>query len=236
MTDPLDIFSDINIRTGEGFVPSLATDIDTDHATDTPPVAILTGGPSCEMCGVEIPWSGRGRKPKFCQDHKTRTSKSAGEGNTSTRTVAADKRMEARLAAIQGDLEEGIGQLAGTIAPVAPVTAGTLILQGPEGMAALVKIASAYPRMLDGLEAAAKAVPFMAVGKFVAALMLAAMVDMDRVVPTGMAAEYLGVADAAQQVGWKPSGKTPVVEDGVVTTGGFGVPRPPVFKMAGAAA
>lgn len=235
----LDLFSNLATVT-EGFVPSQPTTGPDDFnppvsgppATDRP-ADLPSGGPTCEVCGVELPYSGKGRKPKFCMDHKTRTKSTAGsDGPAVSRSTVAGRQHQARLDAIVGDLQQGVGELAGTIVPVAPVTAATLVLQGPAATEALVRIAADHPRMLDGLEAAAKAVPFVAVGKFVAAIVLALAVDMGRMQPYGVAAEYLRVAEAAEQVGWQP----PVEEspDGDTrSSNNYSNTPPPAFKLVG---
>lgn len=228
-----DLFSNLNIVQNTGFVPkqpdSGAEDTDGFAATDDSPGGMPSAGPACEVCGKELPYSGRGRKPRFCQDHKTRTSATRGESSGSARSTAADKKHSARVEAIVGDLQQGVGELAGTISPVAPVTAGTMLLTGPTAIDSLVRIAADHPRMLDGLEAVAKGVPFVAVGKFVAGIMLAVMVDMGRMAPTGLAAEYLQVAEAAERVGWAPPSAD--VEGTIVPDRG-NAPMPPKFKLA----
>jgi hypothetical protein len=137
----------------------------------------------------------------------------------------ADKRLQTRLDKITGDLTEGLGELSGTLAPMAPVAAITMAMQGPPAMEALVRIASDYPRFLDGLEKAAKTVPFVTVAKFIAAMVLAVVVDMGRAVPEGFAAETLGVAAAAQAAGWTPPQQHATVE-------GFAAPTPPTRRFS----
>lgn len=230
-----DLFATLNLTgtNGDGFTPAGLTDGrpsgasvagDDETGYDNGPPAGGAGGPVCDVCGRDIPLTPTGRVPrvKLCQDHKSRTSSTAGEGRT-PRNQAATGAKKARLDAIVGDLQQGIGEFAGTISAVAPVTAGTMLLTGPDAMEALVRIASDYPRMLDGLEKAAKAVPYVSVAKFVAAIMLAIMVDMDRMAPVGMAAEYLRVAEAAEKVHWRPRTEVP---EGMPTAG------PPTQRVA----
>lgn len=49
---------------------------------------------SCEVCGVELTYGGRGRKPKFCDEHKrtntTRRSSTSGMGNEKLAAAALD--------------------------------------------------------------------------------------------------------------------------------------------------
>lgn len=49
--------------------------------------------PSCLTCGRTLHYGGRGRKPKYCDDHKPRSSKSTGTrrvGGTVTASKASD--------------------------------------------------------------------------------------------------------------------------------------------------
>jgi len=195
------------LATGEaGFYP--VGNPDGLESSLTPDDGPPTGGPQCKVCGRDVPLTPTGRVPKnpLCEDHKTRTKEPAGAASAARNTRA--KAHQTRIDAIIGDLQQGAGELAGTMAPVAPVTAGTILLTAPDGIVALVRIASDYPRMLDGLEAVAKGVPWISVGKFVAGIMLAVAVDMGRLAPVGIAAEYLRVAEAAERVGWRPPEST----------------------------
>jgi hypothetical protein len=207
---------------------------DTERNPDPPADEPIRTGVEhpCQECGEEVEYSGRGARSPFCKKHRrTRTRSTAARPEPVAGSSAADRALKARLDAIVGDLEEGAGALAGTIAPVAPVTSGTILLTAHEGIIGLVRIAADHPRMLDGLEAAAKGVPFLAVGKFVAGLFLAVAVDMGRLAPIGLAAEYLRVAEAAEKVGWQPPQSTmdaqPPPDGGVDWT----VPPPPRFTF-----
>jgi len=221
-----DLFAGLVLTPPSGFVPS-----NNGPSTDTvegPDDAPPRTDPQCEICARDIPWSGRGRRPKRCDDHKTRTKDTAGgETARAPRVAAAEKRHNDRLNAIVGDLHEGLGELAGTIVGIAPVTAATVALTGPDAVVSLVRVASDYPRFLDGLEKAAKAVPFLSIAKFIAALVLAVSVDMGRLAPVGLAAEYLKVADAAENAGWRP----PEEIQKETAQQDWSVPPPPRFKL-----
>lgn len=168
-----------------------------------PPPPSPGGGLSCEVCGVGLVYKGRGRKPTRCDDHKTRTG--SGSGAKQTRTGRAKSNLnDPRLREIAGDLTFGAGQFVGIIAPVTPVTAVTMAGNAPGAIDALVKIAADNPKMLAGLEMVAKTMPWMECGKFAASIGYALMVDMGQANPYGIAGEYLGVAKAAESVGWKP--------------------------------
>ena len=201
-----------------GFAPdddgAVLNELESSLTPDDGPPALdmRTGGgttgagvPTCEMCGVEIPWAGKGRKPKRCQDHKqTRTRSESGGVSSRGATATPDKETAARVKNITADLQQGIGELAGTIAPVTPVTTAVLVMQGPSTIDAITRLAAPYPRVLDGLEIAAKSVPFMAVGKFLVAIVIALSVDFGRTQPYGWVGEVTGVAKAAHEVGWTP--------------------------------
>lgn len=189
-----------------------------------PPDAIL-----CEECLSEgrttvLKWSGRGRKPKRCDAHKRGSSK--GTAQSSGR--GQSRRLSARLEMLKGDLLEGAGGLAGSIAPVAPVSAATILMQADSTVDALLSIAQRYPRMLDGLEAAAQVAPFIQLGRFAAAVMLAVAVDLNQVQPYGIAAEALGVAKAAEHVGYQPPQPTAQFD---YYQSDNDMPPPPAFKM-----
>lgn len=207
-----------------GFIPSgflnpgVSGDGGDDPAGDSPPA---DAGPTCQKCGRDIEWSGRGRRPKWCLDHRTRTTSEPGD-SPARGPRSADKKHEARVNKIIGDLQEGLGGLSATLMPFAPVTAMTVAMQGPPAMENLVHIAEQYPRFLDGLEKAAIAVPFISVAKFVAAIILAMLVDLRQFTPEGMGAELLGVAAAAKQAGWEP----PPAPDDPRIVEGFAVPTP----------
>lgn len=199
---------------------------DMDDATPPPPVN--DGVPRCEICQTELEYSGKGRKPKRCELHRrTRTSETAQRVDPGRGRSTVDKR---RLDRVQGDLELGLGKLTGTIIPIAPVTGVTIAFQGPPAIAATVRIAADYPRFLEGLELAAKTVPFIEIGTFLCALILAIGVDMGRANPYGLAGEYLGVAKAAHEVGWEPPPPPDQAPPGT-TSEGFTIPTPGRFKL-----
>lgn len=231
MSSPLDLFSNLDVVNNDGFVPAPG-DVDSDGPVTEPAADPLPGGaPTCEVCGRAVEYSGRGRKPKFCFEHKPARGSKSASGPV---TVRASKGDQARLDAIAGDLQQGAGELAGVLFPIAPVSAGTLVMQAPSAASALVRIAANYPRMLDGLETAAKAVPFLELGKFVAAMVMAGMVDMGRIEPVGLAAEYLKVSEAAREVGWSPPAGNAPGETSVAAPRGMFQPAstpPPSFKL-----
>lgn len=224
----IDLFSDLQVLptmdeppppNGGGGPPVIALSIPDD---DMPPEPL---GPTCDVCGVEIEWSGRGRKPKYCIDHRRRTNTPREKVQPST-----DDSDKARLQAIADDLIQGAGELAGTLAPFAPVTAVTVGMQSPSAIAALIRIGEKYPRFLNGLEAVSKTVPMVTVARFMGAVLLAMLVDAQRLKPYGVAAEMLGVSAAAQEAGYiDPDTQVGVVQQQQMKVDKT-MPPPPAFK------
>jgi hypothetical protein len=79
---------------------SLTAESDTTPADDT--------RPHCVECGTLLEYSGRGRKPKFCAEHKPQSHK-AGEGSTGrtrrTGTGKADREAQEIATAYLGTLK-----------------------------------------------------------------------------------------------------------------------------------
>lgn len=199
-----------------------------DPPDDPPP---SSGGElACEVCGVPLHYGGRGRKPKRCDDHKTRTRATGASGDGTRKR--GPSRIDSRLAAIADDMLTGAGMVAGGVAPVAPVTAATILLTSPEAIESLLSIAARYPKMLDGMEQALQVIPFLGVAKFLGGVTLAISVDAGRTMPYGLAAEYLGVSKAAEEVGWQP--RQPDLDGEFVegfTAPNAGPVKPPAFSM-----
>lgn len=62
-----------------------------------PDIAISSDDITCEVCGKALSYSGRGRKPKFCDEHKK--SSSSSNGSSSRRST---RDVEAACAALSG--------------------------------------------------------------------------------------------------------------------------------------
>jgi hypothetical protein len=236
----VDIFAGLLGQPSDG---SFFSDGDEPPSEEPPadhPQPPAGGGWQCSVCGVDVP-KRPGRKPKDvrCQDHEPRgdedttTVKAARVGRP--RAIASDGKKQARLDAITGDLQQGLGKLAGGIVAIAPVTAVTTASTGPQACVALVRIASDYPKFLDGLEKVAKATPWLEVAQFVFAILFAIMVDMNRVDPHGLPGRWLGVAAAADEVGWVSSAEKAKVKDNAGVgwvVPGYNPSAPPAFKRA----
>lgn len=89
MTEP-DPFGNMPVAT-----ELLGPDADSTPADDN--------RPHCETCGVVLHYSGRGRKPRFCDEHKPQSHK-AGEGKTrrSGSTKADKEAQELATAYLRG--------------------------------------------------------------------------------------------------------------------------------------
>lgn len=236
-----DLFTGLFIEPADVFSPGTSPPEDnpsTDGPADGEPsgTSVASDEPTCEVCGKDVPRTPTGRMPRHprCEDHKVRGREvTTSGGGRKSKTDSSD----ARLATITGDLQRGLGEFVGTVAGIAPVTGAVIAMQGPPAMEALVRIAAPYPKFLDGLEAAAKAVPFVEVGKFAAAIIFAVMVDMGRLYPYGFAAESLGVAEAAAAVEWRPPSEVAQeAQERAQQSAGrtdYTIPAPPSFKLVG---
>lgn len=162
--------------------------------------------PCCEVCDASIPWSGRGRRPKRCADHKTRT---ASSGSTQSRRSTKN---DARLQEIRDGLTGAGAKVGGSIGKWMPVT-GIVVLSRSERFAdAAVKLAKDHPKLLNGLEKVARADPALEMVETLAAIVAATSVDMGKTAPTGLVMGYLGVASAYYQI--YPEGDNPSGQNG----------------------
>ena len=96
-------------------------DVPTDIPTDIPPPSNFDY--SCETCGRELFYAGKGRHPRFCDEHKT-GSKTRGKGSGGNVVLA--RQASAVLSQLNGLITLGL---------MAPVTAIGLPL--PETATAL---------------------------------------------------------------------------------------------------
>lgn len=180
----MDIFADLEIES----VPDDTTTGDTD--TPAPEV-----GPTCETCGTAIVWAGRGRKPRFCPDHKKRT----GTGSVrSPRKVSAAKAD--RLNELETDLLKEFATFGKGMAKVMPVTGITVVKRSENTAHALVKIAQNNPKLLEALEVGAKFAPAFELGETGIAVATAILVDSKRVAPDSVMAGMTGVAETYKEI------------------------------------
>jgi hypothetical protein len=120
---------------------------------------------ACEVCGVELKYGGRGRKPKFCADHKS--------GNKSNGPTVS------RTARWQQPLAEALHAQFMTIAMVVMVFDqydGQVIMQGsPQLAQSLIAVAEANPSVRRGLETFVTAGAWAQVASATAAIALPIM-------------------------------------------------------------
>lgn len=163
---------------------------DNDPA-DTPEVA---DGPRCEAdgCGVEIPWSGRGRKPKRCVDHKTRT---AGKTSRSRRGG-----VPARQSQLQEEIQSRMVELGVGLSLALPVS-GVLTCQRAPGVStALAQIAMDHPAMMAMMTSTLTTLRYFSLGHFAAEFGIAVAVDLGRMDPNSVPARMTGVGSIYDQV------------------------------------
>lgn len=184
----LDSFSDILDVPADDSTPPPPDDA-------PPPDNVPAGGPDddgrphCEECGTIIPWSGRGRKPKRCADHKVR--RATNPRGISTRS---NTKRGVRLDQLEGDITRELGVAGMGLAKVMP-TAGVVLFSRAEKTAgALVRIAQDNPRLMEALEIGAKVAPAFDLGETAAAVGVAIMIDAGRVDPDSVISQMTGVS------------------------------------------
>jgi len=77
---------------------------------------------ACEVCGKEIFYGGRGRKPKYCDEHKTNKSSKSSTGKTKISGQGAQLAAQATEALVQLN---GLFSMGLTLVKL-PMTAGAL--------------------------------------------------------------------------------------------------------------
>lgn len=172
-------------------------DLDAAPApADTPVSAPPADGPDIVVCqepgcGMELEWSGRGRKPKFCDEHKRRTSPkdAPAPGQRRPRGFAG------RLENVQQALTEQLVETGAMVSVVLPCTGITLTKRSERTAAALANIAADNPRMLEILEQTASILPKIQLGKIALEVGVAVLVDTNRVNPDGMLAMMTGISE-----------------------------------------
>jgi hypothetical protein len=176
-----DLFDDIEV------IPDPESPGDTSTPERDPSVK---EGPTCEICGTEIPWSGRGRRPKKCDEHKSRTT-----GRSDTGTPARGARLEKRLATLEADLTREMTLFGKGSAKFLPTFGTVTVGRAPKTAEAMVKIAADHPKVLDALEVATKIMPALDLGETAAMMALALAVDRGIVHPDSIPAVMFGVSE-----------------------------------------
>lgn len=179
----VDPFADLETAT-----PDALPEDDGHSLTESTP-----DGPLCEVCSDVIPWSGRGRKPKFCANHKRRTSPrdSADLPRAPRRTA----KLEARLAELETDLTREMVIVGKGFSAVLPVFGLTMAERATRTAKALTKIAARNPKVLESLEVSTKVVDALDLGEVALALGVALLVDLGRMNPDNTLAGMVGVSE-----------------------------------------
>lgn len=193
-----------------------ATDDSAPPPDDTPPPpdddSSAGGGdddkrPHCEECGTVIPWSGRGRRPKRCADHKLRRSTNPRSISTRSNTKRAVK-----LDQLEGDITRELGIAGMGLAKVMPTAGITLFSRAEKTAQALVRIAQDNPRLMEALEIGAKVAPAFDLGETAAAVGVAILIDTGRVDPDSVISQMTGVSQLWHQThDDEPEGASPNV-------------------------
>lgn len=191
MTDPPDFDFD-NLETLD-LPPS-------ERGSPADPDPGVVGGPECEVCGNVIPWSGRGRRPLRCVEHK---KKPASAGVRQPRAA----KTEVRLKALEDDLLREFTVAGKGLAQFMPTAGVTLVKRAERTTRALLRIAEDNPKMLQALETAAKVAPAIDLGETLGAVGLAIMVDAGRVNPDSLLPTLFGVRETWHELNDDTSGE-----------------------------
>lgn len=180
----------------------LFEDLDFDIAPpdEPPPADILL----CQEPGCNFPleYSGRGRKPKKCDEHKQRTTTPGGTASRPRGT-----RMAARLEALHADLTYELTLFGKTTSRVLPVFGVTAVQRADRTARALVTVAADNPRVLAALETASKIVPALDLGETAVMLGIALLIDTGRLNPEGLLPGMFGLTETYFLVHGDPSGQ-----------------------------
>lgn len=142
----------------------------------------------CEEGDHPFEWAGRGRKPKRCPEHRTRTqTMSTGGGK------ARGTKLEKRLERIQADFTSQGVKMGAIVGRYLPVTGLVLATRSDRFSAAICRLAMAHPEWVDALDRVAQTEPFFEIGECLAAVALSVGVDMGRINPESGPAQLLGI-------------------------------------------
>jgi hypothetical protein len=188
------------------------------------PTTEVSTGPQCDVCGTGIPWSGRGRKPKKCIDHKTRTSSSISPRRVSSKTSARLEQLEADL------LQESV-TFGKTVSQIFPTLGVVTVSRAPKTASALTRIARDHPKVLAALEVSTKIIPVLDLGETFLALGVALLVDLGQIKPDSPSAQMLGVTEIWKSI-YEEETQNSIDQYGKVEPANIGFPAqqvPPRF-------
>lgn len=130
----------------------------------------------CSNCGKDFEQT-PGRSFRKCED--CRLPQQKVDLNKAKEPVG--KHLDLRLRRIAAGVEENINLLGAGLLFVMPTT-GTIICRDSEAISQnIVKLCQKHPKLVEALEAANQAAPGLMLGKSLATIGVAAMVDMNRI-------------------------------------------------------
>lgn len=195
------------------------TELDPEPVVLPPPPA---SGLACEECGTTIEWSGRGRKPKRCVEHRSRTSARVS-GTAAPRRSA---KLDARLATLEGDITRGFAGLGHGASAFLPVFGVVTISESANVARVMTRIAATNEHVLSALESGAKVLPMFDATRIGFRLSMAIAVDLKRADPDSFGAKLTGVSEVYHEI---YGDETPQSETDNVSVGFPEVSVPPRF-------
>lgn len=139
MSDVGPLFSDSTILPDEpvSYSSGMAEQVDNVPQTGS--------GLFCEDCGTELTYSGRGRRPRKCPEHRRGGSKSTTEKTPNTQIPKG-------IGKIRQDLQEAIFTLGILVTPYDQYDGAVLVSRAPAVADTFAMLASRYPEFRKFLE------------------------------------------------------------------------------------
>jgi hypothetical protein len=100
---------------------------------------------ACEVCGVPLVYAGRGRKPKYCEDHKPKSGPRLATGGSVPRASGKDARLRQDLTTMLG----GVGM---ALMLVETYDGLVIMDRTPATVDALMEVAAQNPKFRKTLE------------------------------------------------------------------------------------
>lgn len=94
---------------------------------------------TCKVCGIEIPYAGRGRKPSYCSDHKPSKNASSGKTPANASPKAGGDKLRRELL----DTFYGLGSM---VVMMDQYDGATIIASAPRLAETLAQMAEHYPQ------------------------------------------------------------------------------------------
>ena len=156
----------------------------------------------CLECGKPLTYGGRGRKPKYCDEHKPSRAKGTG-----TRRSSLDKQ----LAQLADDFADNIRLVGMLVTPLLPVTGHVIATDADKTAQATIQLAKNNPKILLALQKASQIGPGVAFGRALLTIGVAVAVDTQRLAPDNQAAMMLGVTAVWQTIHGENTANAPSV-------------------------